>query len=77
MDDVQRVREALAVLKSKGWTTAAIADELSVDWDTVRGWETGRHPPQNPRLAVLGVERLLRRRRIPKKRRYKKNPPAT
>jgi hypothetical protein len=76
--EVVRVREAIAVLKGRGWTTAALADELSVHWDAVWAWETGRRAPANPRLVLIALERLLRRKRIPKRKRYtKRNPPAT
>jgi transcriptional regulator with XRE-family HTH domain len=76
--EVERVREAIAVLKGRGWTLAAIADELSVHRDAVWAWETGRRAPANPRPVMMALERLLRRKRIPKRKRYtKKNPPTT
>jgi DNA-binding XRE family transcriptional regulator len=75
--EAQRVKEALATLKQRGWTTAAIADELAVNRDSVWGWETDRYRPSNPRSVRIAMEGLLRRRRIPKRKRYKKNPPAT
>jgi phosphoribosylaminoimidazole synthetase len=74
MDDIQRMIEELM---GRGWTIAAISDELGVSRDTVSRWRSGTHPPQSPRLVILGMERLLRRRRIPKRKRYKRNPPAT
>jgi orotate phosphoribosyltransferase-like protein len=75
--EVERVKEALAALKAKGWTISAVADELAVDRDSVWAWEVGRYRPANPRSVRIALEGLLRRRRIPKRRRYKKNPPAT
>jgi transcriptional regulator with XRE-family HTH domain len=75
--EVQRVKEALAELKARGWTISAIADELAVHRDSVWSWEAGRYTPDKPRLVRIALEGLLRRRRIPKRKRYKKNPPAT
>jgi transcriptional regulator with XRE-family HTH domain len=75
--ELQRVKEVLAILKGRGWTTAALADELGVHRDSVWSWETGRYSPENPKLVMIALERLLQRRRIPKRRRYKRNPPAT
>jgi orotate phosphoribosyltransferase-like protein len=75
--EVERVKEALATLKERGWTTAAIADELAVDRDSVWAWQTGRYKPANPRLVRIALDGLLRRRRIPKRKRYKRNPPST
>ncbi len=67
---VDAVVEAIRQLQTKGWTTAAIADELAVHWGTVNGWKMGRRPPQNPTLVLMALEGLLRRQRIPKRRRY-------
>jgi hypothetical protein len=64
-------------LQRRGWTIAAIADEVGVSWETVSRWRAGKHPPQNPKLVELGLGRLLSLRRVPKRRRYKRNPPAT
>jgi hypothetical protein len=77
--EVQRVKEAIAALKAKGWTISAIADELMVDRDSVWAWEVGRYRPANPRSIRIVLEGLLRRKRIPKRKRYSgnRNPPAT
>jgi len=68
MNDVQGV---LGKLRAKGWTLAALADELEVHRETVSNWCAGRHPPANAKVVILALERLLRRQRVPKKRRYK------
>ena len=73
MNDVQKV---LVELRGKGWTLAAIADEIEVHRETVVSWDAGRHSPANAKVVVLALENLLRRQRVPKKRRYKKKPPA-
>ena len=67
---VDAVVETIGQLQARGWTVAAIADELAVHWSTVNGWKMGRRPPQNPTLVLMALERLLRRRRVPKRRRY-------
>lgn len=68
MGEVQRV---LGELKAKGWTLAAVSDEMGVHRDSVVGWDTGRHSPANTKVVILALEGLLRRQRVPKKRRYK------
>ena len=71
------VQDLITELRAKGWTVAAIADELGVDYRSVIRWQTGQRSPSN----VVGVRAvlsgLLQRRRIPKRKRYKRNPPAT
>ena len=73
MSDAQRV---LGELKAKGWTIAAIADEMDVHRETVANWDTARHPPANAKVVVMALESLLRRQRVPKRRRYTKSPPT-
>jgi hypothetical protein len=76
MGEIQKMIEDL---ENRGWTLAAIAREMEVSWKTVHRWKDGSHPPQNPKLVALGLDRLLQRRRIPKRKKYegKRNPPAT
>jgi hypothetical protein len=75
MDEIQGMIEELL---SRGWTIAALSDELGVSRDSMSRWRAGENPPQNPKLVTMGLEGLLRRRRIPKRKRYrgKRNPPA-
>lgn len=73
MNDVQQV---LADLQGRGWTLSAIADEVGVHRETVIRWRGGHHYPTNARPVVSALEGLLKRKRIPKKRRYTKTPPA-
>jgi transcriptional regulator with XRE-family HTH domain len=74
MDEVQ---ELITELRVRGWTVAALARELEVDYRTIIRWQNGQRTPAN----VAGVRSLLRgllqRRRIPKRKVYKRNPPAT
>ncbi len=73
MNDIQ---EVLAQLRDKGWTWAAIARELGVHRETVSRWWAGTFYPDHPRVFVVVLEGLLRRRRIPKQKVYKKTPSA-
>jgi Homeodomain-like domain len=76
--DMEEIKKMIEELLARGWTTAALSDELGVSRDTVYRWRSGRHPPENPKLVALGLSRLMHRRRIPKRKRYtrKRNPSA-
>jgi hypothetical protein len=67
MNDVQY---RIATLQGKGWTLAAIADEVELTVNAVEKWKAGVHSPNKATLAFL--DQLLTRKRIPKKRRYNK-----
>ena len=73
MTDVQDI---IARLRDKGWTVAAIADEMGVDYDTVTRWQNGSRSPNNGVAVKLALGQFMGRRRIPKRRRYTKKPPA-
>src|SRR5919106_1486300 len=68
--DMEEIKKMIEELLARGWTTAALSDELGVSRDTVYRWRSGRNPPENPKLVALGLSRLLLRRRIPKRKRY-------
>ena len=59
------------LLREKGWTLSAISDELGVDRETAYGWISRAHSPSNTKLVNLALDELLKRNRIPKKKRYK------
>lgn len=59
-------------LVGKGWTLAAIADELGVTSDTVELWKAGKRNPTNAKGILLMLDKVLEKRRIPKKKRYAK-----
>jgi transposase-like protein len=59
-------------LVEKGWTLAAIADELGVTSDTVELWKAGKRNPTNAKGVLLMLNRVLNKKRIPKKKRYAK-----
>ena len=71
MNDIQ---EKLSELGGKGWTQAAIADELNIHKGTVNRWQLGQTYPPTPKAVLLALDALLKRKRIPKKRRYQRKP---
>ena len=66
------IRLRITQLGEKGWTLAAIADELGVTSDTVELWKAGKRNPTNAKGVLLMLNRVLNKRRIPKKKRYTK-----
>ena len=66
MNDVQ---EKLLELKDRGWTMAAIADELDVSHMTVFRWQKGMRKAENSRSVLHMLDTLMKRKRIPKQRR--------
>ncbi len=70
MNDVQiKINE----LQEKGWTLAALADELEVTVNAVEKWKAGDRYPSNAKAVLTLLDQLLERKRIPKQRRYDKN----
>ena len=69
---MNEVQTCLAKLRDKGWTWAAIADELGVTKNAVEKWVAGDRTPTNRKSILEHLDRLLQRQRIPKKRRYSK-----
>ena len=70
---MNEVQTCLANLRDKGWTLAAIADELGVTKNAVEKWNAGDRTPANRKLTLEHLGRLLQRQRVPKKRRYSKS----
>ena len=68
MNDVQN---NIDVLQERGWTLAALADELGVTTNAVEKWKAGNRYPRNAKAVLIVLELLSERKRIPKKRRYK------
>ena len=66
MNDVQ---EKLLELKDRGWTMAAIADELGVSHMAVFRWQKGMRNAENSRSVLHMLDALMKRKRIPKQRR--------
>ncbi|MHB8104528.1 MAG: helix-turn-helix domain-containing protein [Dehalococcoidales bacterium] len=66
------IQFALATLQEKGWTLAALADELRQKVNTLEKWKAGDRNPANELAVLMVLEKLEKRKRIPKKRRYAK-----
>lgn len=66
------IQSKIAELVDKGWTLAAIADELGVTSDTVELWRAGKRNPTNAKGVLLMLDKVLRKKRIPKQKRYTK-----
>ena len=69
MNDVQA---KLKELNGKGWTLAAIADEVGVSNTAVYRWQSGDRYPENAKAVGMALDTLMKRKRIPKQRRYAK-----
>lgn len=66
------VQSKIAQLVERGWTLAAIADELGVTSDTVELWKAGRRNPTNAKAVLAMLDGVSKKKRIPKQRRYTK-----
>ncbi len=61
----------LGELRGKGWTLAALADELGVYWTAIYKWQAGETYPRNAKPVLLALRGLTKRRRVPKRHRPK------
>lgn len=68
--DGMEIQSRISELVERGWTLAAIADELGVTSDTVELWKAGKRKPTNERGILLMLDKVAEKKRIPKKRRY-------
>ena len=69
MNDIQiKIKE----LQEKGWTLAALADELGVTVNAVEKWKAGDRQPANFKAIMMMLDDIVKRKRIPKKRRNTK-----
>ena len=69
MNDIQ---EKIKELKTRGWTLSAIADELENHRETVYRWDAGINYPPHAKAVIKEMDRLLKKKRIPNRRRVKK-----
>ena len=69
MNDVQH---KIVALLERGWTQAAMADELGMTSNAVAKWKAGDRYPANAKMVLVGMDNLLKRKRVPKRRRYAK-----
>lgn len=67
---MNEVQKRLAALQEKGWTVAAVADELELTHNAVHKWKSGERSRVSK--ATLDALDRLAGRRPPKKRRYQK-----
>lgn len=63
------VQERSADLDEKGWSLAAIADEMGLAYNAVQKWKAGDRQPSNAQSVYRDLDSLLKRKRIPKRRR--------
>ena len=67
MNDVQ---DAIRQLREKGWTLSAVADAMGMSRDGVDLWRAGKRYPSNAQAVRRELDRLLKKKRIPKRKRY-------
>jgi hypothetical protein len=74
LSELNVVQSLIAKLEEKGWTVVAIADadELRVHRNTVGMWKAGTRYPRPDRPVLDALNHMLKRNRIPKKKRYQK-----
>jgi transcriptional regulator with XRE-family HTH domain len=68
MNDIQA---KINDLQEKGWTLAALADELGITVNAVEKWKAGNRYPSNIKAVNALLDRITLRKRVPKQRRYK------
>ncbi len=71
---MNEVQTKIAELQDKGWTLAALADEMGVTVNAVEKWKAGDRTPNNMKAVIAMLGSISKRTRIPKKRRYRSNP---
>ena len=67
---MSEVQDRITELQEKGWTLAALADELGVTVNAVQKWKAGDRNPSNAKAVLVLLDQLAGRKRIPKRRRY-------
>jgi len=67
---VNEIQTRIAKLQEKGWTLAALADELEVTVNAVEKWKAGDRQPANSKAIFAMMDEIANRKRIPKKKRY-------
>lgn len=70
---MNEIQNKIAELQEKGWTLAALADELEVTPNAIEKWKAGDRNPSNLKAILNLLDQLNRQKRIPKKKRYLKN----
>ncbi len=67
---MNEIQIKIAELQHKGWTLAALAEELGVTVNAVEKWKAGDRQPANIKAVLALLEKIGAKKRIPKKRRY-------
>lgn len=67
---MSEVQDRIAELQEKGWTLAALADELGVTVNAVEKWKAGDRNPSNAKAVFVLLDQVIKRKRIPKRRRH-------
>lgn len=70
---MSEIQDRIAELQENGWTLAALADELGVTVNAVQKWKAGDRNPSNAKAVFVLLDQLIKRKRIPKRRRYTEN----
>ena len=70
---MNEVQQQIWFLRMKGWSITSIAEELGVARITVAQWVEGRRRPGTPKLVLLALAALLKRKRVPKRRKSPKS----
>ena len=66
---MNEIQERIEALQGKGWTAAAIADELGVTRDGLAKWKTGDRYPSNAKGVFAILDGLAQHEHPPPKRR--------
>ena len=66
---MNEIQEAIDRVQAKGWTLAALADEMGVARLTVYRWKLGEAYPRNAVAVLLMLRGLEGRKEVPKRRR--------
>jgi transcriptional regulator with XRE-family HTH domain len=67
---MNEIQSSIAELENKGWTLAALADELGVTVNTVEKWKAGTTSPANSKATLYLLHAIAQKKQIPKKKRY-------
>jgi transcriptional regulator with XRE-family HTH domain len=66
------IQVKLMGLQQRGWSLAALADELRMTVNTIEKWKAGSSKPRYRTKIYNLLDQIEKRKRIPKKRRYAK-----
>ena len=69
---MEEVRTKLAELQAKGWTLASIGRAIGQSSEAVESWKADKRSPTNSQLVLAELDRLAKRKHIPKKKIYVK-----